>query len=266
MYVKVKDRKYWLEDTGGEGIPLVFLHGFTGSADTFNESISLFSRTWRTIKVDMPGHRKTGELGEIRMKEFCEDLHHILKEMSLNKIHLIGYSMGGRSALSFAAYYPEMIDKLVLESASPGLANVGEQLERQKKDQHLIEKLMAQGLENFVNMWERIPLFDTQKMLRKEVRDRIRKERMSHTSKGLAESLAGMGTGRQPSWWEKLPELSHDVLLVAGMEDYKFIKLNEKMEKLLPHARFHKIPDAGHAVHVEKPEFFAEIVEEFMLQ
>ncbi|WP_173915779.1 2-succinyl-6-hydroxy-2,4-cyclohexadiene-1-carboxylate synthase [Halobacillus sp. Marseille-Q1614] len=266
MYVKVQDKKYWVEDFGGEGIPLLFLHGFTGSGDTFDESISLFTEDWRMIKLDMPGHRKTGEIGSISMEQFCDDLALILNELNVPKVCLIGYSMGGRAALSFTFLYPELVEKLVLESSSPGLSVTEEQMARQAKDQTLIDMLHKDGLKSFVNLWENLPLFHTQKSLPEEVQDRVRTERLSHTAAGLAQSLAGMGTGRQPSWWDKLPELSVDVLLITGCEDEKFLRINEEMEKLTLKVRVYKIREAGHAVHVEKPEIFAEIVEEFMLQ
>ena len=52
-------------------------------------------------------------------------------------------------------------------------------------------------------MWENIPLFETQKRLAQNVQEAVRKERLANNPKGLANSLRGMGTGTQPSWWNE---------------------------------------------------------------
>ena len=71
-------------------------------------------------------------------------------------------------------------------------------------------------------MWENIPLFETQKRLAQNVQEAVRKERLANNSKGLANSLRGMGTGAQPSWWNELQNLKMPVLLMNGEYDEKF--------------------------------------------
>ena len=71
-------------------------------------------------------------------------------------------------------------------------------------------------------MWENIPLFETQKRLAQNVQEAVRKERLANNSKGLANSLRGMGTGAQPSWWNELQNFKMPVLLMNGEYDEKF--------------------------------------------
>ncbi|CDQ21380.1 2-succinyl-6-hydroxy-2,4-cyclohexadiene-1-carboxylate synthase [Halobacillus karajensis] len=265
MIMKVNDHQYWVEDKG-EGPALVMLHGFTGSASTFDQVAAHFSNSYRIIRVDLPGHARTGSIGRVTMEQFCRDLKDLLDQLGLSKVSLLGYSLGGRTALSFAVLYPCYVDRLILESASPGLATTEEQLSRQAKDKGLAEKLLEEGLEAFVDYWENIPLFHSHQRLPLPAKKHLRAERLGHMEKGLAESLLGMGTGHQPSWWNKLSSLKTPVLLITGGEDKKFFTINEKMKGRLPNA-FHKVVEhSGHTVHLEKPSFFAKIVDSFMIE
>src|SRR5699024_2370366 len=120
------------------------------------------------------------------------------------------------------------------------------------------------GIKAFVDYWENIPLFESQKQLSGSVRERIRHERLFHSKEGLAESLRYMGTGSQPSWREELPNLSIPILLLAGEYDKKFIEINQMMEKLLPSVELTIVKNAGHAIHVEQPSIFGKIVIGFL--
>ncbi|MDX8044792.1 2-succinyl-6-hydroxy-2,4-cyclohexadiene-1-carboxylate synthase [Gracilibacillus sp. S3-1-1] len=252
---------YWIE-TYGEGRPVVFLHGFTGSSQTW-QSVRPFFSSYQFIVVDLPGHGYTKARVK-SMKDCCEDLSRVFKEMGLELFDLVGYSMGGRTALSFACAFPEMVRTLTLESASPGLKVEQERIAREQRDQRLAEEIVQYPLALFVDKWENIALFDSQKRLPKEKRDQIREERMAQSREGLAHSLVTMGTGVMGSYWDKLERLGMPVLLVTGEWDEKFIDINKKMDELLPDSHFTTINQAGHAIHVEQTKKFGTIVEEFI--
>ncbi|MBW9235280.1 alpha/beta fold hydrolase, partial [Leptospira santarosai] len=117
---------------------------------------------------------------------------------------LVGYSMGGRVALAYALTYPEYVRKLVLESASPGIDIEADRLARIAADNQLAMRLESEGLSSFIDFWQDIPLFQSQKKLDEIKLQSIREERMQQTAAGLGNSLKGMGTGRQPSYWSRL--------------------------------------------------------------
>ena len=103
-------------------------------------------------------------------------------------------------------YYPEKVNSLILESASPGLKTEEERKARMKQDEYLAEMIQTKGIEEFVSYWENIPLFETQKNLPKDSSRSSSCGTTYATEKGLAESLLYMGTGMQPSWWDYLSE------------------------------------------------------------
>ncbi|MFC2947128.1 2-succinyl-6-hydroxy-2,4-cyclohexadiene-1-carboxylate synthase [Virgibacillus sediminis] len=262
MYFNINDASYWYQ-VHGEGTPLVMLHGFTGSSSTWSDFIRKYSGGMKIITVDLPGHGKT-ETPSIRtMEDCCRDLHKLFGFLGLHKFHLAGYSMGGRTALSFSVTYPDLVETLVLESASPGLLGE-EKKERLEKDARLSSWIEREGITSFVDYWENIPLFESQKRLPASIRDAVREERLSQSEKGLAQSLQGMGTGNQPSWWDKLASLNFPVLLLAGEYDEKFIEINRSMAKKCSAGSLTIVEDAGHAIHVEKPEIFGKLVSGFI--
>ena len=248
----------------GEGTPLVLLHGFTGRKETWDPFFAKFAKGYQVIAIDLPGHGESFSQGVVTMMDFVEDFHLFMKNLVNEPFHLLGYSFGGRSALSYAMQYPERIRTLILESASPGLRTKEERLERQESDRQLAEKIEREGVASFVDYWEAIPLFSSQKRLTEKAWRQQRKERLSQSASGLAMSLLGMGTGFQPSWWEDLDQINFPVLLIVGEEDGKFVRINKEMERQIPTAELQKIKEAGHATHLEQPAIFLEYVKAFV--
>jgi 2-succinyl-6-hydroxy-2,4-cyclohexadiene-1-carboxylate synthase len=244
---------------------LLLFHGFTSTSQTWVPFLESWSKAHRVIAIDMPGHGKTASSDAITMESFTAAVAAFLDLHEINEVKLLGYSMGGRAALSFACRYPEKVSSLLLESASPGLKTEEERCARQQQDERLAQRLETEGLEEFVGFWENLPLFETQKSLPKSIQMQIRQERLSQQASGLAASLRTMGTGKQTSNWDKLSLLDRPVILVAGALDHKFVGINQEMEKQLPNASIHIAAAAGHSVHVEQPRIFDKIVRRYLL-
>lgn len=247
---------------------IVFLHGFTGSTSTWNEVREQIGSEFRTIAIDLTGHGKTGipeDPARYAMEEQIKDLHTIFQLLSLQTFVLVGYSMGGRIALAYSIQYPEHIQGLVLESASPGLATEEARKARRQADENLACTILEEGVPAFVDKWENIPMFHSQKMLPEAKRINIRNERLHQSEQGLANSLKGIGTGCQPSYWDFIGKLEADVLLITGELDEKFVTIAREMNKSAPTWKHMIVPEAGHAIHVEKPTLFATMVKEFIL-
>ena len=246
---------------------LVFLHGFTGSTKTWDSVIQLFHDTYRIITVDLIGHGLTDAPYSVQrysMEEQVELLHDFFEARRIPSFTLIGYSMGGRVAIAFTLKYSEMVEQLILESSSPGLPTPEERATRQKSDLALADRIEKIGLEHFVDYWGNIPLFDSQKELPASVQHAIRTERLEQRAIGLANSLRGMGTGEQPSYWEELHNYTKPVLLITGELDKKFEQKAHDMKKRFQCCENVIVPNVGHAIHVENPQTFATIIEEHL--
>ncbi len=254
-------------ETSGKGSPLALLHGFTGSAANWESHVAVFEKRFRVIAVDLLGHGGSDSPADsmrYRMERCVEDLISVFDQLGLGRVNLLGYSMGGRVALHVAAAYPDRVRALVLESASPGLANPAERQARVTSDEALAASIERDGLEAFVNRWEQSPLFASQTRLPASVRAELRAQRLQNNPRGLANSLRGLGTGAQISLWDRLREIRVPTLLVAGMLDQKFTAIARAMTGALPVARLALVPEAGHAVHLEQPAEFDHLVLDYL--
>ncbi|MBF2387006.1 2-succinyl-6-hydroxy-2,4-cyclohexadiene-1-carboxylate synthase [Listeria welshimeri] len=256
----VNGQTYYVTNTvNGEKPVLLMLHGFTGSNKTFQESITHLEKHFSIVAPDLLGHGKTDspdEIARYSIERIVDDLVTIIQELKIMQCFVLGYSMGGRVATAFASAHPEMVRGLILVSSSPGLAQKDLQESRVQADNRLADMLETEGIRSFVDYWEKLALFASQEVLSDELKKRIRLERLAQNPNGLAMSLRGMGTGKQPSYWNHLADFTFPVLLMTGSLDEKFEKIAQEMQQLIPNSTHVTVQNAGHAVYLEQPNIF----------
>jgi 2-succinyl-6-hydroxy-2,4-cyclohexadiene-1-carboxylate synthase len=260
------DNHYYVA-TAGDGQPLLLLHGFTGSSATWLAHEAALAPHCRMVAPDLLGHGRSDsppDPARYRMERCVSDLVAILDAMGLARVNLLGYSMGGRVALAFAIAHPKRVRALVLESASPGLALAAEREARRTSDNALADFIESRGIQAFVERWEAQPLFASQSALPTAIRRRLREQRLANNPLGLANSLRGLGTGVQPSLWEQLPGLAPRTRLICGALDSKFVAIGQQMANAIAGAEQIVVPDAGHAVNLERPAVYERLVLEFL--
>lgn len=264
----INGRNYHVDVTG-RGIPIVLLHGFTGDTSIWNTLQTQLEKHYSVIAIDLLGHGQSDkpvDLGLYRMESVACDVIKLMQSLTVGKMHLLGYSMGGRLALYLAVHFPQYFHSLILESASPGLMTLQEREERRARDNALANKIEANGIDWFVNFWESLSLWDSQKTLDSSILTKQREQRLSNDPLGLANSLRGMGTGVQPSLWGELQYIDMPTQLIVGEHDSKFIRINDEMAQSIPHSSMATLPNAGHTVHLENPRDFLECVKKFLSQ
>ena len=243
----------------------VLLHGFMGSAAAWGEPIvDGFTGAGLTpVLVDLPGHGRDAGRSDPAAFSLEAVLGHVGRAGDW-PTDLVGYSMGGRIALHFAVAFPERVRRLVLESASPGLATEEERRARRTTDEALAERVMRAGVEPFVDEWEAQPLFAPRASLAPEIRARQRALRLANDAASLAETLRGLGPGSLPSLWGRLPDIEIPTLLVVGALDKKYVEIARLMAEAMPDARVVEVRRAGHTVHLERPDAWIAAVTEFL--
>jgi 2-succinyl-6-hydroxy-2,4-cyclohexadiene-1-carboxylate synthase len=266
MLVEVNGVKLNVEGSG-DGPTVMLLHGFTGSS----RSLLSFARSWpgfSILAVDVIGHGESDspeEVAAYTMDAFIADLDALIEVLNLNRVALLGYSMGGRIALRFALRHPERLWALVLESASTGIEDDAERAARVAGDEALAQRLERDGLEPFIDYWQSIPLWASQTSLPQEKRHALRQQRLKNNVTGLANSLRGMGAGADPFVTDaQLAALTVPTLVQAGALDTKYRNLALHLGEVLPDATVQIIENAGHAAHFEQPAVFAAAVKEFL--
>jgi 2-succinyl-6-hydroxy-2,4-cyclohexadiene-1-carboxylate synthase len=244
----------------GSGPPLLLLHGFSGSGADWAPLAATLAERFRLIAPDLLGHGASSapkDPARYAMECAAADIIALLDALALERVHLLGYSMGGRLALYLACRQPARCCGLYLESSSPGLATAVERTARAAEDEALAAWIETEGVPAFVDRWEKLPLWTSQTALPPAVAAAQRARQLRNRPIGLANSLRGMGTGVQPPLWSDLSRLHRPVRLLAGALDAKFSMRAQEMAGRLPNAQLHIQPGAGHNVHLEQPSFFA---------
>ena len=234
----------------GSGPPLVLVHGFTQTRRCWGPEADALAEDHEVLRLDAPGHgRAAGVVADLVTGG------RLLGEQGGTATY-VGYSMGARLCLHVALYHPELVRGLVLLGGTAGIEDERERAARQEQDRQTAQRLRAEGLPAFLDTWLAQPMFAGIPPARA-----FRDERLENTVDGLASSLELAGTGSQQPAWDRLPDLTMPVLVLAGALDPKFSALATRMASAIgDNATLALVPGAGHAAHLEQPDAFLALV------
>jgi 2-succinyl-6-hydroxy-2,4-cyclohexadiene-1-carboxylate synthase len=250
--------------TGSPDQPaVVFLHGFMGRSADWAPIIDAMQDQAYCIAVDLPGHGRSTDLpeGSYTMEATAQHLVEIMDAEAVARSTVIGYSMGGRTALYFALRHPDRCARLILESASPGLRMETERAARRRVDQQRAEQI-ACDFDAFLHEWYQMPLFAS--LAQYDLVESMVQQRQHNRPAELGKSLRGMGAGAQPSLWERIATLRISTRALAGALDDKYVRITRGMTALNASLRSIIVPGAGHNVHAERPDAFINALRRFV--
>lgn len=253
--------------TRGSGEPVIVLHGFTGSAEAIAPLADRLDG-WQRIAVDLVGHGRSPspvDLAPYSVEAMADAVDLLVAGVPGGACHIIGYSMGGRVALALAAAHPHACRSLTLISATAGLADESERVQRRHADAALADRLASHGIARFVEDWLAQPMWDTlrAKLSRSEWEASIR-QRLGCDPAGLANSLRAGGTGSMVPLWDRLADLDVPTLVMCGELDAKFVEIGRQMNDLLPRSDLVVLAGAGHAAHLEVPDACATAIRQHL--
>ena len=246
---------------------VLMLHGFTGSLDDWREISDLLNPNFNYIGIDLVGHSKSDSpiiVDKYIPKALSKQINELVNNLAIKQAIILGYSMGGRAALSFAIDHPNKISGLILESTTAGIENEKERIERIRSDEELADYIESHNIEEFVELWMNKEIFNTQRRFSNEKLKNIRKKKTLNSKTGLANSLRGFGTGRMGYFGSKLSHINCPVLLITGELDIKFTKINSALKRKFPTAKHKIIKNAGHNSHLEEPKRFVTMTNDFL--
>lgn len=246
-------------------IPVIFLHGFTGCAEDWLFIFDKLPAQYFPIAIDLIGHGETDSPEDTSLYSSSSIIHqldYIFTKLNLNRIVITGYSMGGRAAISYCMRYPEKIIAAILESTTAGIENIELKKERVEFDFLLAEKIKEEGVESFIDYWMSTPLFKSLKNISDY--DSIKNKKIKNSIAGLTNSLYGFSTGLMPSYWDRLKLLNFPALILSGSNDSKYTCICKNLTMLIKNATHKIVENAGHNVHLEKPDVFTNFVSDFL--
>lgn len=235
-----------------------FLHGFTGSGPDWDPLLRHLDLddiwTPDLIPEDGPPPLPYASLDAAAEALACR---------AQEPVDVVGYSMGGRLALTFATRYPERIRRLVLIGASPGIASGAERAARRESDEALAIRAEADPLA-FTDFWETVPILASQSRISTPDLAALRARRRLRSGEALAGCLRGWGTGSMRPLHDELDRVSAPALLFVGAEDTKYRRIADDLTARLSRCARFDVPNAAHTAHLERPEWVASHLAPFL--
>lgn len=251
-------------DVWGSGPPVLVLHGFTGSAAAM-DPLTTRLEGFTVVAPDLVGHGRSESPSDPDRYTVPAMAEQALAAAAVGhpRVHLLGYSMGGRTALAAACAAPDRVRSLTVIGATAGIADSEQRRRRAEADWARAEAIEA-DLAAFVDQWMSAPLLAGQARLGPDHLRAARAQRLACDPAGLALSLRMGGTGAMEPLHGRLGRCRAPAHIIAGADDAKFCALADELAALLPRASVTRIAGAGHAAHLEQPEATAAAVVAFL--
>lgn len=264
MKVKVYQHTYFVKvHQKDDAKPtILFLHGFMGSHEVFSDLIPIIKYVANPIGIDLLGHGRSSKFSSsdpFETSRQVDDLFKLINKITDAPPYLYGYSMGGRLALQFASAHPEMLKGLILESSNSGLTNAAKRKQRNRQDNQRA-RAIKNDFETFLDDWQKLPLFNNH-FASEETLNHYRMIQLNQDPHQMAYSLQSFGSGVMPA--VSLDKIKIPVLLMAGENDEKYVKIMSQMQKNINKSRLEIIPGAGHRVHVDQPKDITDKLKDF---
>lgn len=239
---------------------LFLLHGFAGSPASWDAVLAALSDPPH-LCPPLVGHGEPAP-GAPGAGGFEDEVDRLVSLIPEGPVHLAGYSLGARLALGLLVRHGQRFEGATLIGVHPGLSSDEERAERRRSDGVLRERLETRGIEDFIDHWERQPLFASESRLPETLREQKRSVRLSHDPRELARSLALTGLAEMPDYGARAASISTPITLMAGELDQKFSQLAHALAGRLPAARVVIAPGAGHDLLLERPDLVALTLEQ----
>lgn len=245
----------------GEGQPFVILHGLFGYSDNWQTHAKKLAEYYQVILVDQRNHGHSAWSEEFNYSLLAADLKELFDDLKLEKVILMGHSMGGKTAIQFAQNHPERLDKLII-------VDMGVKAYPPHHEQ-ILAGLHAVDVEKVTSRSEaekalelHISSFGVRQFLLKNLYWKEKGKLAWRMNIPVLER-------EMESILEALPEdeILLPTLFIRGeLSDYVLDTDLPELENQFPDSQFVTIANAGHWVHAEAPDAFMDSVLSFCLR
>ena len=240
----------------GSGTPLVLVHGFLGSSNMWNPQIKFFKNNFRVIAPALPGFGNSGTINSCDSIEcMATAVLNLLEKKKIKNFNLLGHSMGGMIVQEMARITGEKILKLICYGTGPrgNIPGRFETIDESRK------KLKINGVKATAHRIAKTWFIEEDKSKFFYLCDEAGKQTsMKATDNGLIAMKNWNGV-------KNLRNIKNETLIVWGDKDkaYNFNQV-ETLSNNIPNSSLRIIKNCSHNVHLEKPDEFNTIVEEFL--
>ncbi len=246
----------------GAGQPLIILHGLFGSLDNWQRIAKELSGDFKVYIVDQRNHGRSPHAEEMNFEVMASDLLELMDDEGLGRAHILGHSMGGKTAMQFALSHPGRCDKLIVVDIAPKKYLPGHEL--------IFKALFA---------------LEPSKISSRQEADRALSKMIDNGNirlfllKNLQRTPDGHFQWKMnlPVLYKNYPRILEEIRSLYPFEhpalfirsEHSGYILDEdiaKIKELFPRARIVTIKNTGHWVHAEAPREFTSLVRQFLLR
>jgi len=234
----------------GKGPCLVLLHGYLESMEIWEDFARRIPDRYRLIIPDLPGHGRSGTWGDTHgMEDLAGGIRALLDAEDIDKIFLVGHSMGGYVVMAFADLFPE---KLLGYALLHSTCFADNDEKKENRDREI--SLVLCGKKRQIVLVNIPKAFSTDNVERmQEEVEKARYIALGNSDQGIMALLRGMKL--RPDRSAVLKDAALPLLLIGGMKDnYIPVEVFEKLVALAPHAKVLRLEESGHMGFVEEGE------------
>lgn len=255
-----------------ENIPVVLLHGFMQTGLSWSIIAAALSGNHCAYALDFLGHGRSSKPSNVELyrydamvrmvESFLEQVACMGHEGAKRRAHVIGYSMGGRIALGLASSEKDLLYSLILESCNFGPEGNEQRAAAEERNAGWAQRLRNNGIEEFVEYWETLPLFESQRETGLD--EELRPERLANDAESMALCLEGAGKHAMPDASQAFAVVANTWVPVKYLWGY-----DDCGSEAVAHQLEHDGIDVtsfgtGHNVHLEAPVLYGTVVQEFL--
>jgi pimeloyl-ACP methyl ester carboxylesterase len=243
-----EEGKFRYIETGGDGTPLVLLHGLMGALSNFTGILEEFSRTHNVVVPMLPLFQIS--FRTISVKTLVDYIEEFLDYKGFDKVHILGNSLGGHLAQLYTLRLPDRVESMILTGSS-GLfeSAMGTTFPKRGNYEYIRQKTES--------------VFYNKEVATKELVDEV-----YDTVNDLKKAMCVVATAKSAvrhNLEDKLHLFKTPTLLVWGIQDSVTpIWVGEKFHELITSSELVKVDECGHAPMMEKPDVFNTALRDFI--
>ena len=246
--------------TFGIGKPLLILHGLFGSLDNWQTLGKQLAETHKVYLVDLRNHGKSPHSSKFSYEDMAKDVAELIQDEQLDKVSIIGHSMGGKTTMTFAVEFPQFLEKLVIVDIAPKKyaphhdeiikalysLDLSAISSRREADEE-----MKKSIEN-----DGIRLFLLKNLNREKEGGYTWKMNLDMLSENIEKVI---DVTEIP-----FPIPLETIFIRGGSSGYILDSDFERIDELFPNSEIATIQNAGHWVHAEKPQELLSLIIDFL--
>ena len=257
------------EETGA-GTPLVFVHEFGGDARSWEPQLRYFSRLYRCIAYNARGYPPSDvpeDFDRYSQERARDDIRSVLDALHIERAHVVGLSMGAFATLHFGLAYPQRALSITVAGGAYG-SHPAHYKQFQHDSRANAERIQREGMAKFVASYgigpQRVQLQNKDPRAFAEYLAQFHE----HSGLGAANTLLGVQC-RRPSFYdlvEPMKKMTVPTLVMIGDEEEPCLEANLLIKRCIPTAGLAVLPRSGHAINLEEPAVFNQLLESFFHQ